>query len=165
MCLISLSRALDLAWSWCIARFAMIVASYDVSPPLLSCNGLSFPFDVILSDWVFKDLRTLDVCLACAYLWWQWDIHVIHLMYVLVINLRVLWTCELMHRGWYTFSSWLSGRNFGVLFEVLCVGWIDESEIVWCISYNHTPHITIPQHATKSHSKVTNSGEQTKRLL
>ena len=37
---------------------------YDVSPPLLSCNGLSFPFEVILSDCVFKDLRTLDVCLA-----------------------------------------------------------------------------------------------------
>ena len=29
---------------------------------------------------------------------------------------------ELMHRGWHTFSSWLSGRNFGALFEVLCVG-------------------------------------------
>ena len=44
---------------------------------------------------------------------------------------------EPMHRGWHTFSSLLSGRNFGALFEVLCVGWIDESEIVWCISYNH----------------------------
>ena len=44
---------------------------------------------------------------------------------------------EPMHRGWHTFSSWFSGRNFGALFEVLCVGWI-ESEIVWCISYNHT---------------------------
>ena len=33
-------------------------------PPLLSCNGLSFPFEVTLSDGVFKDLRTLDVCLA-----------------------------------------------------------------------------------------------------
>ena len=110
---------------------------YDVSPPLLSCDELSFPLEVILSDWVFKDLRTLDVCLACAYLWWQWDIHVIYLMYVLVINLRVQWPCELMHRGWHTFSSWLSVGNFGALFEVLCVGWIDESEIVWCISYNH----------------------------
>ena len=29
---------------------------------------------------------------------------------------------EPMHRGWHTFSSWLSGRNFGALFEVLCVG-------------------------------------------
>ena len=74
MCLISLSRVLSMARSWCIASFAIIVGSYDVSPPLLSCNGLSFPFEVILSDWVFKDLRTLDVCLACAYLWWQWDI-------------------------------------------------------------------------------------------
>ena len=122
MCLISLSRVLDLARSWCTASFAIIVGSYDVSPPLLSCNVLSFPFEVILSDWVFKDLRTLDVCLACAYLWWQWDIHVIYLMYVLVINLRVQWPCELMHRGWHTFSSWLSDRNFGALFEVLCVG-------------------------------------------
>ena len=130
---LSLSRVLDLARSWCIASFDIIVGSYDVSPPLPSCNGLSFPFEVILSDWVFKDFRTLDVC---AYLWWQWDIHVIYLMCVLVVNLRVLWPCELMHRGWHTFSSWLSGRNFGALFEVLCVGWIDESEIVWCISYN-----------------------------
>ena len=136
---LSLSRGLDLAWSWCIMSFAIIVWSYDVSPPLLSCNGLRFPFEVILSDWVFKDLRTFDVCLACAYLWWQWDIHVTYLMYVLVINLQVSWPRELMHRCWHTFSSWLSGRNFGALFEVLCVGWIDESEIVWCISYNH-PH-------------------------
>ena len=131
MCLIplslslSLSRVLDLARSWCIVSFAIIVGSYDVSPPLLSCNGLSFPFEVILSDWVFKDLRTLDVCLACAYLWWQWDIHMIYLIYVLVINLRVQWPCELMHRGWHTFSSWLSGRIFGELFEVLCVGWMN----------------------------------------
>ena len=48
---------------------------------------------------------------------------------------------EPMHRGWHTFLSWLSGRNFGALFEVICVGWIDESEIVRCISYNHTPRI------------------------
>ena len=130
-----------MARSWCIASFAIIVGSYDVSPPLLSCNGLCFPFEVILSDWVFKDLRTLDVCLACAYLWWEWDIHVIYLMYVLVINLRVQWLCELMHRGWHTFSSWLSGSNFGALFEVLYVGWLDEHDIMWCISYNHTPRI------------------------
>ena len=81
MCLISLSlsRVLDMARSWCIASFAIIVGSYDVSPPLLSCNGLSFPFEVILSDWVFKDLRTLDVCLAwdtCGdngvFYWFTW---------------------------------------------------------------------------------------------
>jgi hypothetical protein len=121
MCLISLSC------SWFatilmyreLCYFSWILWCFS---PLPSCNGLSFPFEVILLDWVFKDLRTLDVCLACAYLWWQWDIHVIHLMYVLVINLRVQWPCELMHRGWHTFLSWLSGRNFGALFEVLCVG-------------------------------------------
>ena len=30
--------------------------------------------------------------------------------------------CEFKHRGWHKFSSLLSGRNFGSLFEVLCVG-------------------------------------------
>ena len=29
---------------------------------------------------------------------------------------------EPMHRGWHMFSSGFSGRNFGALFEVLCVG-------------------------------------------
>ena len=58
--------------------------------------------------------------------------HVIYLMYVLVINLRIPWPWESRHRGWHMFSSWLSGRNFGALFEVLCVGWIDESEIIVC---------------------------------
>ena len=29
---------------------------------------------------------------------------------------------EPMHRGWHTFSSGLSGRNFGALLEALCVG-------------------------------------------
>ena len=48
MCLISLSRVLEVIRSWCIASFAIIVGSYDASPPLLSCNGLSFPFEVIL---------------------------------------------------------------------------------------------------------------------
>jgi len=56
MCSLSLSLViLDVARSWCIASFAIIVGSYDVSPPLLSCNGLSFPFEVVLSDWVFKN--------------------------------------------------------------------------------------------------------------
>ena len=50
MCLISLSRVLSMARSLCIASFSIIVGSHDVSPPLLSCNGLSFPFEVILSD-------------------------------------------------------------------------------------------------------------------
>ena len=100
--------------------------------PLLSCDELSFPFEVILSDCVFKDLRTLDVCLV-----------------VLIcgdngISRDPLDVCfgdqlagsahEPMHKGWHTFLCWLPGRKFGALFEVLCVGWIDESEIVWCIS-------------------------------
>ena len=135
---VSLSRVLDMARFWCTASFAIIVGSDDVSPPLPSCNGLSFTFEVILSDWVFKDLRALDVCLACAYLWWQWDI------------------------TWYNWCMfWWSTCGFGDLVN-LCIGvgthflldslvetlghslkffvlvWIDESEIVWCISYNQT---------------------------
>ena len=135
MCLISLSRVLSrvpsMARSWCIPSFAIVVGSYDVSPPLLSCDELSFPFEVILSDWVFYENTW---CMSCrAYLWWQWDI-MCHLMYVLVTNLRVPPMNLCIGVGT---RSWLSGRNFGALFEVLCVGWIDESEIVWCISYNH----------------------------
>jgi len=122
MCLISLSRVLEMARSWCTASFINIDESYGVFPSLSSCDELSFSFEVFLSDWIFKDLRTLDVCLAMGYPWWQWDVLLIHLMYVLVINLRVPWPWESMHRGWHTFSSWLSGRNFGALFEVLCVG-------------------------------------------
>ena len=47
---LSLSRVLEVVRSSCIASFAIIVGSYDVSPPLLSCDELSFPFEVILSD-------------------------------------------------------------------------------------------------------------------
>ena len=130
---LSLSRVLEVVQYWCITRFAIIVGSYDVSPPLLPCNGFSFPFEVILSDWAFKDLRTLDV-LICGdngiFTWSTW---------------WMFWwsTCDFRDLvnlciGVSTrFLLWLSGRNFGALFEVLCVGWIDESEIVWCISYNH----------------------------
>ena len=141
MCLIYLSLSLSCSWFGTILMYRELCYYSWILwcfSPSISCDGLSLRFEVILSDWVFKDLRTLDVCLACAYLWWQWDIHVIHLMYVLVINLWVPWPWESMHRGWHTFSSLLSGRNFGALFEVLCVGWIDESEIVWCMSHNHT---------------------------
>ena len=124
MCLISLSHVLEVVRSWCIASFAIIVGCYDVSPPLLSYNGLSFPFEVILSDWVFKDLRTLDVCLAWdtrgdngVFYWFTW--------------------CMFWHPT-HGFSRWhwgnicigvdarfrpcFSGRNLGALFEVLCVG-------------------------------------------
>ena len=73
-------------------------------------------------------------CMTCrVYLWWQWDI-TCHLMYVLVTN---LWVPPMNLCIGVGTRSWLSGRNFGALLEVLCVGWIDESEIVWCISYNH----------------------------
>ena len=44
--------------------------------------------------------------MSCVgYPWWQWDIHVIYLMFVSVINLRVQWPCELMHRGWWYVSN------------------------------------------------------------
>jgi hypothetical protein len=99
MCLISplslslslyLSRVLDLARSWCTMSFVNIVGSYGVLPSLSCCDELS------LSLWGFiviglniLDLRTLDVCIACGYPWWQWGILLSHLMYVLVTNLRI----------------------------------------------------------------------------
>ena len=105
------------------------------------------PLYSLVMDWVFP--LKLSYRIESLRIWehLMYVLHVlicgdngifVHLMYVLVINLQVLGPCELMHRGWHMFSSWLSGRNFGALFEVLCVGWIDEFKIVWCISYNHT---------------------------
>ena len=75
MCLISLS--LSCSWGATILMYRELFYYSWILwcfSPSTSSNGLSFPFEVFLSNWVFKDLRTLDVCLACAYLWWQWDI-------------------------------------------------------------------------------------------
>ena len=72
-------------------------------PPLLSCNGLSFPFEVILSDRVFKDLRTPDVCLAvriCGDNGIPRDSHDVYFGDQLAGS-----THEPMHRGWHMFSS------------------------------------------------------------
>ena len=129
-----LSRVPSMARSWCIVSFAIIVRSYDV-----------IPLYSLVMNWVF--LLKLSYRIESLMIWE-------HLMYVLPwlsvvtmgyhVPLDVCFGDQLagsahepMHRGWHTFSSWLSGRNFGALFEVLCVGWIDGSEIVWCISYNH----------------------------
>ena len=59
---LSLSRVPSMAQSWCIPSFAIVVGSYDVSPPLLSCDELSFPFWSYLIG--LSLLWTLDVCLA-----------------------------------------------------------------------------------------------------
>ena len=48
--------------------------------------------------------------------------HVIHLMYVLVTNLRVPPMNLCIGVGT---RSLFFGRNFGALFEVLCVGWMN----------------------------------------
>ena len=55
-------------------------------PPLLSCDELSFPLK--LSYRIESFMRTLDVCLALR-ICGDNKYHMIHLMYVLVINLRV----------------------------------------------------------------------------
>ena len=91
MCSISLSRVLEVIQSWCITRFAIIVGSYDVSPPLLSCDELSFSLwdFVVIGLNTFMDLRRLDIFLAIEYSWWQWGIILIHLIYVLALNSRI----------------------------------------------------------------------------
>ena len=89
MCLISLSGVLDLAWSWCTASFVNIFGSYGVLPSLPSCDELSLAlWGFVMLDWIL-DLRTLDVCVAYGYPWWQWSIILSHLIYVLVVNLRI----------------------------------------------------------------------------
>jgi hypothetical protein len=86
---LSLSRVLDLARCWCTASFVNIFGSDGVLPSLPSCDELSLSlWGFVMLDWVL-DLRTLDVCLAMGYLWWQWDVLLIHLMYVLALNSRI----------------------------------------------------------------------------
>ena len=65
-------------------------------------------------------MRTLDVCLAVHI---SGDNGISHDSLDLCFGDQLVGSAhELMHRGWHTFSSWFSGRNFGALFEVLCVG-------------------------------------------
>ena len=132
-------------------------------PSLSSCDELSLSlWGFIIVGLNISDLRTLDVCLACGYPWWQWGILLVYLMYVLVINSRIPVTLGWSrHRGWlHVFIIFSPMRNFGVLFEVLCVGlnimnlklfdayWIINSWILvvtleylgdirvgWCVSY------------------------------
>ena len=105
------------------------------------------PLYLLLMDWVFPlklsyQIESLRI--------WEHLMYFLHGIPVVTMGYSIdpLDVCfgdqlagsahEPMHRGWHMFLSWFSGRNFGALFEVLCVGWIDESEIVWCILYNHT---------------------------
>ena len=64
MCLISLSHVIEMAWAWCIVSFVDIDESYGVFPSLSSCDELSFPFEVFLSDWVFKGFEN-TWCMSC----------------------------------------------------------------------------------------------------
>ena len=109
MCLISLSRVLDLAQSWCTMSFVNIVGSYGVSSLSLSCcDEFSLAlWGFVMLDWIL-DLRSLDVCLACGYPWWQWGILLSYLMYVLVFNLRIPVVDT-------RFRPTFSDRNIGVI--------------------------------------------------
>ena len=123
-----------------VSRVLLIYLDHMVFlPSLSSCDELS------LSLWGFvivglniSDLRTLDVCLACGYPWWQWGILLSHLMYVLVINSWIPVTLGWSrHRGWlhvFIFFSLVETLGYSLRFFV----WIEyyESEIVWCISNN-----------------------------
>ena len=97
-------------------------------PPLLSCNGLSFPFEVILSDWVFYENTW---CMSCrAYLWWQWD--------TTWFTWCMFWwsTCGFSDIGNLYIGVdarsclCFSGRYLGALFEVLCIGLSIHFEVI-----------------------------------
>jgi hypothetical protein len=64
-------------YSWIIWCFSPTISCWDELSLVL--------WGFVMLDWVL-DLRTLDVCLAMGYLWWQWDVLLIHLMYVLALN-------------------------------------------------------------------------------
>ena len=140
MCLISLSRVLDLARSWCTASFVNIVGSYGVSS-----LSIFVVMNRIFSLWGFV-IVGLNIQI--------WE----HLMYVLHMNTRgdngvLYWFtwCMFWHstRGfprWHwgnlcigvdaRFHYLFSDRNFGVSLKFFV--WIEyyDYEVVWCISYN-----------------------------
>ena len=94
MCLISLSlslsRVLEMAWSWCIMGFVNIVGSYGVFPSLSCCDELSFPFEISFYriEYFYGFENTL--CMPCyEYPWWKWGIVLIHLIYILALNLQI----------------------------------------------------------------------------
>ena len=142
MCLLSLSLSLSLSCSWCGTILMYCKICYYSW--ILWCFS---PLYSLVMNWVFP--LKLSYRIESLRIWE----HLMYVLHVLIcgdngISRDPLDVCfgdqlagsahEPMHRGWHTFSSWLFCRNFGALFEVLYVGWIDESEIVWCISYNHT---------------------------
>ena len=83
----------------------------------------------------FMDLRTLYICLAIEYSWWQWGIILIHFIYVLAVNSRIPEvTLGNLCIGVDARSCLcFFGRNLGALFEVLCVGLsIMNMNFLWC---------------------------------
>ena len=142
MCLISLSlslsRVLEMSRSWCMAGFVNIVRSYGVFPSL-SCDELSFPFDIL-----FYRIEYFYGFERAWYMYCKW---------ILVVTMGVLFWFT-----WYMFwhstrgfprwhwgnlrvgvdaRSWLcfSDRNLGALFEVLCVVLsFMNLNLLWCYS-------------------------------
>ena len=109
---------------------------WSVSPLYLVVLNWVFPFEVYLSDWVFKDLRTLDVCLAMGYPWWQWDVLLIHLMYVWwsTCGFRDLGNLCIGVGTSFCLDSPVETLRHSLKFFVL--DWTWWIWIVWCISYN-----------------------------
>jgi hypothetical protein len=88
---LSLSCDLEMSRSWCIMGFVNIDRSYDVSP-------LSI---LVVMNWIFS-LQSFVIVGLNIQIWehmmyvlhneysrWQWGIILIHLMYVMAINLRI----------------------------------------------------------------------------
>ena len=107
----------DIRVGWCV--------SYGVFPSLSCCDELSFSLWVfiVIGLNTFMDLRTLDICLAIEYSWWQWGIVFIHLIYWHSTRGFPRWHWGNLCIGVDAHSCLcFSGGNLGALFEVLRVG-------------------------------------------
>ena len=82
---------------------------------------------------IWEHLMYVLLCLSVVTMGY----HVIHLMYVLVINLRVppMNLCIGLGTRFHLDSP---VETLGHSLKYFVLVWIDEYEIVWCISYNHT---------------------------
>ena len=115
-------------YSWILWFFSLSISLW----------WIDFPFEVILPDWVFKDLRTLDVCLAWdtrggngVFYWFTW-----RMFWWSTYGFRDLGNLCIGVGTHFRLDSTI--ETLGHSLKYFCVGWIDESKIVWCISYNHT---------------------------
>ena len=105
-----------------LCQYSYIIWCFSLSILVWWIEFLSWRFHYYWIEY-FLDLRTLNVCLAYGYPWWQWGVLLIHLIYVWYSTCGLSWHWGNLCIGVDTRSRpSFFGRKLGALFEILCVG-------------------------------------------